>query len=184
VVIRSAGNPRFSVVGAETITTSLVEAFERTATALPHERGFTGLEIVSSRAQRARGVTALELVIDTPSGVDLAMCERVAARINAALDECTEPYTLAVESPGLDRPLLRPSDYERFRGRAVRVLTTIPVEGAKTHRGTLTGIRGNAVIVQTQRGELPLPLEMVKSAHLDVDVRADLAREKRERRQS
>lgn len=150
---------------------------------LAHERTFAGLEIVATRAQRARGATALELVIDAPGGVDLALCERVAARINAALDERTEPYTLAVESPGLDRPLARPADYDRFRGQAVRVLTTIAVNGAKTHRGTLDGVRGNVVILRTGSGELPLPLEIVKSAHLDVDVRADLAREKRERRQ-
>jgi ribosome maturation factor RimP len=142
------------------------------------------VEIVAVRAHRAGRATALVLVVDTPSGVDLALCERIAGRIGLALDDQPEPYTLEVESPGLDRPLLRPADYERFRGQAVRVLTTIPVKGAKTHRGRLAGLRGNAVILATPAGELPLPLEMVKSANLDVDIRADLTREKRERRRT
>jgi hypothetical protein len=64
----------------------------------------------------------------------------------------------------------------------VRVVTTLPVGGQHTHRGTLAGLRDNVVVLTTGRGELPLPLEMVKSANLDVDIRADLTREKRERR--
>jgi ribosome maturation factor RimP len=170
--------------GVQPIPTSLVEAFERAANALPHDRDFRNIEIVATRAHRAGRATVLALVVDTPSGVDLALCERVASRINAALDERPEPYTLEVESPGLDRPLLRPADYERFRGQRVRVLTTLPVNGAKTHRGTLVGIRANAAILATPAGELPLPLEMVKAANLDVDIRADLVREKRERRRT
>lgn len=142
------------------------------------------VEIVAVRARRAGRSTALAVIVDTPTGVDLALCERIAGRINAALDARPEPYTLEVESPGLDRPLLRPADYERFRGHPVRLLTTLPVNGAKTHRGTLAGLRGNAVILATPAGELPLPLEMVKSANLDVDIRADLRREKRERRRT
>lgn len=142
------------------------------------------VEIVAVRSRRAGRTTALALVVDTPSGVDLALCERIAGRINVALDDRPEPYTLEVESPGLDRPLLRPTDYERFKGQPVRVLTTLPVKGAKTHRGTLEGLRGNAVILATPAGELPLPLEMVKAANLDVDIRADLTREKRERRRT
>jgi hypothetical protein len=45
-------------------------------------------------------------------------------------------------------------------------------------------MRDNLILLTTKRGELPLPFEMVKSANLDVDIRADLTREKRERRRS
>jgi ribosome maturation factor RimP len=184
VIQRSAVDPRFSVVRSPAIPTTLIEAFEGAANALPLDREFRNIEIVATRARRAGRATALALVIDTPSGVDLSLCERIASRINAALDDRPEPYTLEVESPGLDRPLLRPADYERFRGQRIRVQTTLLVNGAKTHRGTLVGLRGNAVLVATEKGELPLPLEMVKAAHLDADIRADLAREKRERRRT
>jgi ribosome maturation factor RimP len=181
---KKRGRPALLCCPESAITTSLVEAFERAANALPFERDFANVEIVAVRAQRAKRATALALVVDTPSGVDLALCERIASRINAALDDRPEPYTLEVESPGLDRPLLRPADYERFRGQRVRIQTTLLVNGAKTHRGTLVGLRGNAVVVTTETGELPLPLEMVKAANLDTDIRADLAREKRERRRT
>ena len=58
---------------------------------------------------------------------------------------------LEVESAGLNRPLLKPSDYERFSGRNVRVVTTLAIGNAKTHRGILGGVRGNAVILARRR---------------------------------
>jgi ribosome maturation factor RimP len=176
-------NPRFCVVGAsKTIESSLVEAFERVTSGLALRPDFHNVEIVAARSRRAGRSTALVLVIDAPGGVDVDLCGRVAALVNSALDERPEPDTLEVESPGLDRPLVRPADYERFRGARVRVVTTLPVEGAKTHRGTLLGLRGGAALLETERGELPLPLEMIKTANLDVDIRADLSRDKKERR--
>jgi ribosome maturation factor RimP len=185
VVIQKRGRPALlSCPEISKIADQLVEAFERAAGSLPHDPEFRTIEVVATHARRAGRATALSLVIDEPSGVDLALCERVASRINAALEERPEQYTLEVESPGLDRPLLRPADYERFRGRSVRVQTTLAVNGQKTHRGTLSGMRGTAVILATPSGELPLPIEMVKAANLEVDIREDLARAKKERRKT
>ena len=110
------------------------------------------------------------------------MCERIGARLNELLEAESEAYSLAVESPGLDRPLLRPGDYERFRDRDVCVQTTLPIGSERTHRGKLLGVRGNAAILATPKGELPIPLEMIKSANLEFDYRAALRRDKRERR--
>jgi ribosome maturation factor RimP len=174
--------PRFVVVKG-TFGLGLVETFEHALTALPAEREFADIEIVAHRARRHGRTTELTLIVDRPSGVDLQACERIARRLNAELDGETEPYTLEVESAGLDRPLLHAGDYERFRGQPVRVVTSLPVGGAKTHRGTLAGVRGTAVVVQQPTGELPLPIEMIKSANLEFDPRADLRREKRERKE-
>jgi ribosome maturation factor RimP len=161
---------------------TLVQAFERAALALPFEEGLRDVEIVAHRTQRNGRTTALTLIVDRPSGVDVGLCERLAARINDALEEIEEPYTLEVESPGLDRPLLRPADYERFRNRDVCIHTTIAIGGAKTHRGKLLGLRETNIILQTSGGELPLPLATIKSANLEFDPRDDLKRHKQERR--
>jgi len=183
--LEKRGEIRASVLSEseENIVTSLTEAFEQALSALPQSVQ-REIEIVTTRVRRMGRTTALAVVVDAPGGADLALCERVAERINAALVDRPEPYTLEVESPGLDRPLLRAADYVRFHGSPARIQTTLAVNGAKTHRGTLAGMRGNAVILSTPSGDLPLPLEMIKAAHLDVDIRADLAREKRERRRS
>jgi ribosome maturation factor RimP len=162
----------------------LVEAFESAANALPFEAEFRDVEIVSHRARRQGRSVELSLTVDRPgSPVDLAFCERVAARLNAVLETETDPYTLEVESAGLERPLVRPADYERFRDRTVIVTTTLPIEHEYTHRGTLRGVRGNAVIIERKSGEFPIPLELVKSAKIEYDFRADLQRAKRERRE-
>jgi ribosome maturation factor RimP len=164
------------------LASELQIAFERELDAIAHDSAFNGVEIVAHHARTARRTTELRVTIDRPGGVDVKLCERIASRINAQLDAFEDPYTLEVESAGLDRPLVRPGDYERFRGSKVRVVTSLTVNGGKTHRGTLQGLRGDAVILETERGELPLPLTTIKSAHLEYDPRADLQRDKRERK--
>jgi ribosome maturation factor RimP len=161
---------------------SLGIAFERELDAIAHDGALGGLEIVQHSARVQRGTTALRVAIDRPQGVDLALCERVAARLNATLEPLDVSYTLEVESAGLERPLTRPADYERFAGKAVRIITSLTVNGAKTHRGTLRGLRGEVVVLDTERGELPLPIATIKSANLEYDPRADLQRDKRERK--
>jgi ribosome maturation factor RimP len=162
----------------------LVETFERAALSVPHDPAFTDVEIVASATRRQGRVTVLSLVVDRPGGVDIALCERVARKLNDALEAEPDPYTLEVESPGLDRPLSRPADYERFRDSAARIVTTLAIGGAKTHRGTLLGVRDTNVILLTPKGELPLPLSLIKSANLEYDIRSDLRREKQKKREN
>jgi ribosome maturation factor RimP len=161
----------------------IAEAFERELDAIAHDMLFAGVEIVAHRAQPVRGATALSVTIDRAGGADLALCERVAARLNATLGHLAAGYTLEVESAGLERPLLRPADYERFAGERARIVTSLTVNGGKTHRGILRGLRGEAAIVETDRGELLLPLAAIKTANLEYDPRADLKRDKLQRKQ-
>lgn len=162
---------------------AVAASFERELDAIVHDALFPGLEVVAYHARPVRGATELRVTIDRPGGADLALCERVAARIAATLGGLDAAYTLEVESAGLDRPLLRPADYERFTGERVRVLTTLTVNGGKTHRGVLRGLRGEAVVVETENGELLLPMAAVKAANLEYDPRADLRRDKLQRKQ-
>jgi ribosome maturation factor RimP len=162
---------------------TIAAAFEREIDAIAHDAQFTGLEIVAHRARSAGGSTELSVTIDRPGGVDLALCERVAARLNAQLLSFEPSYTLEVESAGLERPLLRGTDYQRFAGQRARVVTSLTVDGDKTHRGILRGLRGEAVVIETQRGELLLPMAAIKAANLEYDPRADLRRDKLERKQ-
>lgn len=161
--------------------TLFAEAFERVVHALPHQPEFRDVEIVSTAAHKHRSDTALHVTVDKEGGVDVGTCERIAARINAALDAFPDPYTLEIESAGLDRPLTKPGDYERFSGRNVKIVTTLVIESAKTHRGVLRGVRGTNVILTREGKELPIPLAVIKSANLEYDVRADLQRAKREK---
>jgi len=161
---------------------ALTDKFEQTLDAILHDNDFAGVEIVQRAATQRRGTTALRVTIDREGGVDLATCEGIAARINDALEEFTDYYSLEVESAGLERPLVKPADYERFAGKQARVVTSLTINGGKTHRGTLIGLRGETVVLRTENGELPLPIATIKSANLEYDPRADLQRDKRERK--
>jgi ribosome maturation factor RimP len=169
------GNPR----NGAAITT----AFERELDAVAHDPAFAGVEIVTQRAHPVRGAMALSVAIDREGGADLTLCERVAARLNAHLAGIDGDYTLEVESAGLDRPLVRPGDYERFAGKNARIVTSLTVDGGKTHRGVLRGLRGEAAVIATERGELLLPIAAIKAANLEYDARADLRRDKLQRKQ-
>jgi len=162
---------------------AIVASFERELDAIAHDPRFAGLEVVAYHARPVRGATALSVTIDRPGGADIALCERVAARITAILGAIDAAYALEVESAGLDRPLVRPADYERFAGERARILTTLTVNGAKTHRGVLRGLRGEVAILETEGGELLLPIAAIKAANLEYDPRADLRRDKLQRKQ-
>jgi ribosome maturation factor RimP len=162
---------------------ALAAVFERELEALVHDAAFSGLEIVAHRARPAHGATELSVTIDRPSGVDLTLCERVAARLNSQLGALDAGYTLEVESAGLERPLVRGADYERFAGARARIVTSLTVNGGKTHRGVLRGLRGETVVIETEGGELLLPMATIKTANLEYDPRADLRRDKLERKQ-
>ena len=161
----------------------IAAAFERELDAIAHDKAFAGLEIVQHRARLVRGAAELRVTIDAADGADLALCERLAARINTILGGLNADYSLEVESAGLDRPLVRPKDYERFKGERARIVTSLTVNGGKTHRGILRGLRRETVVLETERGELLLPMAAIKSANLEYDVRLDLQRDKQQRKQ-
>jgi ribosome maturation factor RimP len=158
-------------------------AFERELEALTHDAGFGALEIVAHSTRSVRGALQLSATIDRPGGADLAICERVAARINGNLAAYDASYTLEVESAGLDRALVRANDYERFAGARAKIVTSLTINGSKTHRGVLRGLRSETVVIETETGELLLPMAAIKSANLEYDVRLDFQRDKRQRKQ-
>jgi ribosome maturation factor RimP len=185
----SVGMSRASLLawGNETLhidmkQTTLADAFARALDEIEHDPQFLGVELVQHACKRNRHAAVLSVTIDRPSGVDLATCERVANAINRRLDGCEERYSLEVESAGLNRPLLRPGDYDRFSGRSAKIVTSLLVHGGKTHRGVLRGVRGTNVVLQTAGGELLLPLAAIDRANLEYDVRTDLVRAKKERK--
>jgi len=96
---------RFRLVGGQSIIErvgngGLVETFERIAAELGQDAALHGIEVVKTSAHRRHGETELRLVIDKPGGVDVATCERISHKVNAALDGFADPYTLSVESVG------------------------------------------------------------------------------------
>jgi len=92
----------------------------------------------------------LRVYIDCEGGVDINQCEAVSRKLDPILDELdpiAESYTFEVSSAGAERPLRRPSDFERFMGSNVEVRLYRAVGGRKEFVGTLTGYNDGAVTV-------------------------------------
>ncbi len=131
-----------------------------------------GYELVEVEVVGAGPKTVLRLYIDRAGGVTLDDCASVSQAVDAMLD-VEDPfesrYTLEVSSPGLDRPLRKKADFERFRSRRARVKTYAPVEGAearKVYDGTLEGLEGEAVLVNVDGTVFRVPLDAIAKAHL------------------
>ena len=138
--------------------------------------GMAGCELVN--AELKGGV--LRVFIDKPEGVTLADCEHVSRQISALLDVLdfgSGRYLLEVSSPGLDRQLYKPADYERFAGRLARVTFEDPETGKKkTVVARLKGLRQGGAEVELEleddkAGEpWRLPLKNVKTARLEIEL--------------
>jgi ribosome maturation factor RimP len=116
-------------------------------------------------------------VVSSPyAKVSHADCERVSQQLSVILDvEDLIPgpsYILEVSSPGMDRALKKPADFERFKGRLAKISTTEPVGDAKFFEGRLTGFADGKVRMQLKGKEartVELPLEAIRKANLVVE---------------
>ncbi len=112
----------------------------------------SGLEVVEVelRGGKAR---MLRIVIDKPVGVTHEDCANLSREVGTILDvEDAVPgsYTLEVSSPGLDRKLIRPTDYERFTGSRVKLTTQQPVNGNRHFEGRLESFQNGRLTLDPE----------------------------------
>jgi ribosome maturation factor RimP len=115
------------------------------------------LQIMAERADR------------TPMTVE--HCAEISRAVSALLDVAdpiASTYRLEVTSPGLDRPLTRRADFDRFRGFEARVETELPIEGRRRFRGRLLGVVDDQLRLQLAEGEQAIPCAGIKKAKLVV----------------
>ena len=97
-------------------------------------------------------------------------CELVSQQVGTILDvEDLVPgrYTLEVSSPGVERKLLKPQDYERFQGRKARITLRDAVDGRKNWEGILSGFADGAVIMEIEPGQIrQFPFTQIQKANL------------------
>jgi ribosome maturation factor RimP len=118
-----------------------------------------------------------EVVHDPYPKISHSDCERVSQQLSVILDvEDLIPgaagYTLEVSSPGMDRALTKPADFERFRGRLAKISTSEPVGEAKFFEGRLAGFADGKVRVELKGKEarmVEVPLEAIRKANLVVE---------------
>src|ERR1700681_1828002 len=100
----------------------------------------SGLEVVEVELRGGGKARMLRIFIDKPAGVTHEDCASLSREVSTILDvedAISGSYTLEVSSPGLDRKLFRPADYERFVGSRVKLTTRDPVNGNRHFEGRL-----------------------------------------------
>ena len=135
---------------------------------------FAGMELVHLESHRQPGGWVLRLFIDKAGGVTLEDCARISRQLSAQLDvenPIEHPYTLEVSSPGLDRPLHRDEDFQKFSGRRIRLTTFAPISGRRNFHGRLGGLAEGAVTLTLDGGEtVSIPRDQVAKARLELDI--------------
>jgi len=131
----------------------------------------TGLEIVDVQLLGGGNNRVLRIFIDKPEGVTHADCERISQHVGTILDvEDVVPggrYTLEVSSPGVERKLSRPREFERFIGQKVKIVLRQPVENQKLWVGALKSFAEGIVTLEPSPGKsVQFPLELVERANL------------------
>ncbi|HWD09790.1 MAG TPA: ribosome maturation factor RimP [Actinomycetota bacterium] len=115
-----------------------------------------GVELVTLTLAREPVGQTLRLTVDRPEGtIPLDEIVAISEAVSRALDDA-DPipgrYTLEVASAGIERPLVRPADYQRFQGRRVKVKTEEPIEGQRVFQGTLRSAGSESFILEAIEG--------------------------------
>jgi len=145
-------------------TAEITRLIEPTLTAM-------GYELVRVQFGGGQHRPTLQIMAERSDRQAMAVedCAEISRSLSAILD-VEDPvegsYMLEVSSPGIDRPLIRPADYERFAGFEARLETREPIEGRRRFRGRLLGLEGDCVRLEEQGAELRLPLERINKAKL------------------
>lgn len=103
------------------------------------------------------------------SGMNVDHCADISRVVSALLDvedPIDEAYTLEVSSPGIDRPLVKLADFERFAGFDARVEMQTPVDGRRRFSGRLLGVDGTDVMIAVEEGEARLPHADIQKSKL------------------
>lgn len=128
-----------------------------------------GLDLVYVEYQREARGRVLRLYIDRPGGVTLDDCAHLSRQLGDIMDvhlETEGPYRLEVSSPGVDRPVGRPADFDRFAGHEATIRTVRPRDGRRRFTGELAGLTDEVVALRTPEGTVRIPLDEILRARL------------------
>ena len=129
-----------------------------------------GFELVRVRFG-GPGRPTLQIMIERQDREALTVddCASASKAISALLD-VEDPiggaYNLEISSPGLDRPLTRIGDFERFAGFEAKIEVTVPVDGRKRLSGQVLGVENGNVRISRDEGSHSVPFETIKKAKL------------------
>ena len=132
--------------------------------------GEMGFNIVRVRISGKKKLS-MQVMVEQQDGQGMMVddCAAVSRAISALLDvedPIDAPYTLEVSSPGIDRPLVRVGDFQRFQGFQAKIETTLPFDGRRRFKGVLLGVDGDTVRMMVDGEEVDFPHPDIHKAKL------------------
>jgi ribosome maturation factor RimP len=129
-----------------------------------------GCEVIAVEVSASRSNAVLRISVDREGGASIRDCAKITRTLNPELDAedpVPVPYQLEVSSPGQERPLERPADFNRFAGFRVKLRGRNEL-GKRRWSGILRGIEDGAVLVEKPDALERVPLDQIERAHLDL----------------
>ena len=128
-----------------------------------------GFEIVRIRLMSGKEST-LQIMAQKPDGtIEVDDCAEISTAVSAVLDvedPILDAYTLEVSSPGIDRPLTRLKDFDRWKGFEAKVETEELIDGRRRFKGELAGVEGDEVLIEIEEGTIGLKFDWLSDAKL------------------
>jgi len=128
-----------------------------------------GFELVRLRLMGGRRAL-LQIMAERPEGgIEIEEIARISRGVSATLDvedPIAAEYTLEVSSPGIDRPLTRLKDFERYAGYEAKLETSEAIDGRRRFRGELAGVQDGEILVEIPEGVIGLSFDLLADAKL------------------
>jgi len=106
---------------------------------------------------------------DAENGIGVDDCEKVSRQVSGVMDvedPIQTEYTLEISSPGMDRPLFRPEQYEAFAGHQVQLKLRMAFEGRRKFQGLIKGVEGDDIVIVVDDHEYLLPFDSIEKANI------------------
>ena len=128
-----------------------------------------GYELVDF--ETVNGGQILRIYIDKGDLIDIEDCTKVSNHVNNVLSVETgyDYERLEVSSPGLDRVIKKLNDFDRFKGQKIKIKTRFAIENRKNFKGTLSGTKGESIMIEVDNESLLIDFENIDKARLDPD---------------
>jgi ribosome maturation factor RimP len=157
----------------ETMQTKLLES--KITDLITHDLTVMGYEIVRVHLMSGGLYLTLQVMAERIDSKPMTVddCIKISHAASAKLDSdetIVNRYTLEVSSPGIDRPLVRLKDFERFAGHVARIELDVPQNGTKRFQGKINRITGHepdvAIELSTETGDICVPMNGIARARL------------------
>ena len=128
-----------------------------------------GMELVDLQFRREDRGWVLRVLLDKENGVNVTDCTEVSRQVSTVLDVkdlIDHPYFLEVSSPGLNRPLKKEADFQRFNGKKAFIEIDRSIDGQRRFSGKLLGIERGTITIMAERGNTQVPFSWIKKAKL------------------